>query len=123
MKKILTLFIVVALVASFGVGAIAGANEDAFANTVIDEQAQLALEKAALEFANGNDVEGIAAEEDAANNFGKTELGFHRLAGAVISASWCPGTPNLVPPLDYRPHKGQYGLLGCPNCIEKVGGR
>ncbi len=88
MKKIMTLFIAVALIASFGVGAIAGANEDAFANAVIDEQAQLALEKAALEFANGNDTEGFAAEEDATNNFGKTQLGFHKIAGAVISASY-----------------------------------
>jgi len=96
MKKILAIFIAVAMVASFGVGAIAGANEDAFANAVIDEQAQLALEKAAVEFANGNDVEGLAAEEDATNNFGKTKLGFHRISGAVISASYYwkakPGT-------------------------------
>jgi hypothetical protein len=105
MKKILTLFIMVALIASFGVGAIAGANEDAFANAVIDEQAELALEKAALEFANGNDVEGLAAEDNATNNFGKTQLGFLRISGAVITASWCPGTPSLVPPMDYRPHK------------------
>ena len=88
MKKIMTLFIAVALIASMGIGAIAGANEDAFANAVIDEQAQLALEKAAVEFANGNDVEGLAAEDDATNNFGKTELGFHKLAGAVITASY-----------------------------------
>jgi len=105
MKKIMTLFIAVALLASLGVGAIAGANEDAFANAVIDEQAQLSLEKAAVEFANGNDTEGLAAEEDATNNFGKTKLGFHKLAGAVITASWCPATPSLVPPRAYRPHK------------------
>jgi len=88
MKKILAIFIAVALIASFGVGAIAGADVDAFANAVIDEETQLALEKAAVEFANGNDVEGLAAEEDATNNFGKTELGFHKLAGAVITASY-----------------------------------
>ena len=35
MKKIMTLFIAVALIASFGIGAIAGANEDAFANAVM----------------------------------------------------------------------------------------
>ncbi|NPV49787.1 MAG: hypothetical protein HPY60_01120 [Candidatus Methanofastidiosum sp.] len=105
MKKIFTLFIAVALIASMGIGAIAGANEDTFANAVNDEQAQLALEKAAVEFANGNDVEGLAAEDDATNNFGKTELGFHKLAGAVISASWCIDTPSHNP---YRMHK--------PNC-------
>jgi len=102
MKKILAIFIAVAMVASFGVGVIAGANEDAFANAVIDEETQLALEKAALEFANGNDTEGFAAEEDATNNFGKTELGFHKLAGAVISASWCIDTPSHK---TYRMHK------------------
>ena len=102
MKKIMTLFIAVALLASFGVGAIAGANEDAFANAVIDEETQIALEKAAVEFANGNDVEGLAAEEDATNNFGKTQLGFLRISGAVISASWCIDTPHHV---FYRMHK------------------
>ncbi|HOI76955.1 MAG TPA: hypothetical protein PLI06_05005 [Methanofastidiosum sp.] len=88
MKKILAIFIAVAMVASFGVGVIAGADADAYANAVNDEQAQLALEKAALEFANGNDVEGIALEEDATNNFGKTQLGFHKISGAVITASY-----------------------------------
>ena len=102
MKKIITLFIAVALIASMGIGAIAGANEDAFANAVIDEETQLALEKAAVEFANGNDTEGFAAEEDATNNFGKTQLGFHKLAGAVISASWCIDTPSHP---KYRMHK------------------
>ena len=94
MKKIMTLFIAVALIASMSIGAIAGANEDAFADAVNDEQAQLALEKAAVEFAKGNDVEGFAAEEDVNSSFGKTQLGFHRLAGAVITASYfqpCPG--------------------------------
>ena len=100
MKKMITIFVAVALIASFGVGAIAGANEDAFANAVIDEETQIALEKAAVEFANGNDTEGLAAEEDATNNFGKTQLGFLRISGAVITASWCPG--QYVP---YRPHK------------------
>jgi hypothetical protein len=89
MKKIMAIFIAVALIASMGIGVIAGADADAYANAVIDEQAQLALEKAALEFANGNDVEGFAAEEDATNNFGKTQLGFLRISGAVITASWC----------------------------------
>ncbi len=117
MKKMITIFVAVALIASFGVGAIAGANEDAFANAVIDEQAQLALEKAALEFANGNDTEGLAAEEDATNNFGKTKLGFHKISGAVITASWCPGTPSLVPPRDYRPHKPY-----CTACKANVAG-
>jgi len=88
MKKIMTLFIAVALIASFGVGAIAGADADAFANAVNDEKATLALEKAAVEFANGNDVEGLAAEEGATNNFGKTKLGFHKMSGAVITASY-----------------------------------
>ncbi len=88
MKKIITLFIAVALLASFGVGAIAGANEDAFANAVIDEETQIALEKAAVEFAKGNDTEGLAAEENATNNFGKTKLGFLRISGAVITASY-----------------------------------
>jgi hypothetical protein len=64
------------------------------------------LEKAAVEFANGNDVEGLAAEDDATNNFGKTQLGFLRISGAVITASWCPG---LYTP--YRPHKPK-----CPSC-------
>lgn len=77
------------MIFSIAVGAIAGANEDAFANAVIDEKTQLALEKAALEFANGNDVEGLAAEDDATNNFGKTQLGFLKISGAVITASWC----------------------------------
>ena len=96
MKKIMTLFIAVALIASFGVGAIAGANEDAFANAVNDEQAQLALEKAAVEFANGNDTEGLAAEEDATNNFGKTQLGFNIMVGVIASAGWCPGIPARI---------------------------
>ena len=82
------LFITVALIVSFGVGAIASANEDAFANAVIDEKTQLILEKAAIEFANGNDTEGFSAEQEATNNFGKTELGFHRMSGAVITASY-----------------------------------
>jgi len=99
MKKMMAIFIAVALIASFGVSAIAGADADAFANAVNDEKATLALEKAAVEFANGNDVEGLAAEEGATNNFGKTKLGFHKISGAVISASYfqpCPG---------YRIHK------------------
>ena len=104
MKKILTLFIAVALIASMGIGAIAGANEDAFANAVNDEQAQLALEKAAVEFANGNDTEGFAAEEDATNNFGKTQLGFHKLAGAVISASWCVRQIGYNGPRIHKPN-------------------
>ena len=91
MKKILAIFVAVAMVASLGVGVIAGANEDAYANAVLNEQAQLALEKAALEFANGNDTEGFAAEEDATNNFGKTDLGFNIMVGVVASAGWCPG--------------------------------
>lgn len=74
MKKIMTLFIAVALIASFGIGAIAGANEDAFANAVIEEQTQLVLEKAAIEFAQGHDAEGLALEGAATNNFGKTKL-------------------------------------------------
>ena len=111
MKKIMTLFIAVALIATIGVGAIAGANEDAFANAVNDEKTQIALEKAAVEFANGNDVEGLAAEEDATNNFGKTELGFLKLAGAVISASWCIDTPSHS---TYRMHK--------PSCCYKTEG-
>jgi len=104
MKKILAIFIAVALIASMGIGAIAGANEDAFANAVIDEETQLALEKAALEFANGNDTEGFAAEEDATNNFGKTQLGFHKISGAVITASYtwvntCGGWIRIHKPL------------------------
>ena len=94
MKKIMTLFIAVALIASFGIGAIAGANEDAFANAVMEEQTQLVLEKAAIEFAQGHDAEGLALEGAATNNFGKTKLGFHRISGAVITASyyWKPVT-------------------------------
>jgi len=88
MKKIIAIIISLTMLMSFAIGSIAGANEDAFANAVIDEQAQLALEKAAVEFANGNDVEGLAAEEDATNNFGKTQLGFHKISGAVITASY-----------------------------------
>jgi len=91
MKKILALFITLTMIMSFAVGAIAGAREDAFADAVLDEQAQLALEKAAIEFAKGNDVEGIAAEEDATNDFGKTQLGFNILAGAVIGGSYAWG--------------------------------
>ena len=34
MKKIITLFIAVALIASMGIGAIAGAGEDVFANEI-----------------------------------------------------------------------------------------
>ena len=48
MKKIMAIFIAVALIASFGVGVIAGANEDTFANAVIDEQAQLGLGKGSI---------------------------------------------------------------------------
>ncbi|NPV49784.1 MAG: hypothetical protein HPY60_01105 [Candidatus Methanofastidiosum sp.] len=113
MKKIMTLFIAVALIASFGISAIAGAGEDEFANAVINEEAQLALEKAAIEFANGNDVEGVAAEEDATNNFGKTQLGFLRISGAVISASWCINTPAHA---YYRMHKPY-----CSNCGPSAG--
>ena len=96
MKKILAIFIAVAMIASFGVGVIAGADADAYANAVNDEQAQIALEKAAVEFANGNDVEGIALEEDATNNFGKTQLGFNIMVGVVGSAGWCPGIPARI---------------------------
>ncbi|KYC49071.1 MAG: hypothetical protein AMQ74_01493 [Candidatus Methanofastidiosum methylothiophilum] len=102
MKKILALFIAVAMIASFGVGAIAGADEDAYANAVLNEQAQLALEKAAIEFANGNDVEGFAAEEDAANEFGKTGLGFNIMGGVIASAGWCPG--NACGHRIHKPH-------------------
>jgi len=94
MKKIMAIFISLTILLSFAIGSIAGANEDAFAEAVLNEQAQLSLEKASLEFAKGNDIEGLAAEEDATNNFGRTQLGFHKLAGAVISASYfqpCPG--------------------------------
>ena len=88
MKKIIAMFIAIAMITSFGIGVIAGADADAYANAVLEEEAQLALEKAAVEFANGNDTEGFAAEDNATNNFGKTELGFHKLAGAVITASY-----------------------------------
>ena len=88
MKKIMTLFIAVALIASFGIGAIAGAGEDVFANAVLDEQAQLALEKAAAEFAQGNDVEGLAAEENAEENLAKTTIPFRNFMGAVNSAHY-----------------------------------
>ena len=88
MKKIMTLFIAVALIASFGIGAIAGANEDAFANAVIDENAQFAYEKAAAEFAQGNDVEGVAAEEDAEETLAKTTIPFRNFMGAVNSAHY-----------------------------------
>ena len=111
MKKIMTLFIAVALIASLGVGAIAGANEDVYANAVLNEQAQLALEKAALEFANGNDTEGFAAEEDASDAFGKTGLGFNIIGGVVASAGWCIDTPSHH---TYRTHKGPNGCCGKP---------
>jgi hypothetical protein len=88
MKKIMTLFIAVALIASLGVGAIAGANEDAFANAVMDEKAQFAYEKAAAEFAQGNDVEGLTAEENAEGNLAKSSLPFIKLMGAVNSAHY-----------------------------------
>jgi len=88
MKKIMTLFIAVALIASFGISAIAGANEDAFANAVIDEETQLAYEKAAAEFAQGNDVEGLTAEENAEENLAKSSLPFIKLMGAVNSAHY-----------------------------------
>jgi len=102
----MTLFIAVALIASFGVGAIAGADANVYANAVNDEQAQLALEKAALEFANGNDVEGLAAEENATNNFGKTQLGFHKIAGAVIGGSYTWGYSGTW----FRYHKPAMGV-------------
>lgn len=100
MKRILSLGIAFIMIFSFAISSISGSKEDAFAEAVLNEKAELSLEKAALELAQGNDVEGLALENDATNNFGKTQLGFHRLAGAVITASWCPG---LYEP--YRPHK------------------
>jgi hypothetical protein len=100
MKRIFSLGVSLIMIFSFVIGAIAGSNEDVFAEAVLSEKAELSLEKAALEFANGNDVEGLALEDDATNNFGKTKLGFLRISGAVITASWCPG---LYTP--YRPHK------------------
>ena len=63
------------------------------------------MEKAALEFANGNDTEGLAAEEDATNNFGKTELVFNIMVGVVASAGWCPGNS-----CGYRIHKPKCGV-------------
>ena len=83
------------------------------------------MEKAAVEFANGNDIEGIAAEEDATNNFGKTQLGFNILGGAVISAGWCPYYGGaFVGPVGRingftRMHKG--GPMGCATCFVGVG--
>ena len=94
MKKIIAIFIAVAMIASFGVGAIAGAGEDAFANAVIDEQTQFAYEKAAVEFANGNDVEGLAAEENAQETLAKTTIPFRNFMGAVNSAHYVRA--NLV---------------------------
>ena len=88
MKKIMTLFIAVALIASMGIGAIAGAGEDAFADAVINEQTQFAYEKAAAEFAQGNDVEGLAAEENAENTLAKSSLPFLNFMGAVNSAHY-----------------------------------
>ena len=64
------------------------------------------MEKAAFEFANGNDIEGIAAEEDAANTFGKTQLGFNILSGAVIGGSYAWGyTGNNGSGTWFRYHK------------------
>ena len=102
----MTLFIAVALIASFGVGAIAGANEDAFANAVLDEQTQLALEKAAFEFANGNDTEGLAAEENAEETLAKSTIPFRNFMGAINSSHYvraiegCCTNPSL--PTGYR---------------------
>jgi len=111
MKKILALIISLTMLLSFAIGSIAAANEDAFAEAVLNEEVQLALEKAAFEFSQGNDVEGYAAEEDVNSSFGKTQLGFHRLAAAVISAGWCPGVPSNI-------HKGTFSAMpmGCPIC-------
>ena len=93
MKKILSIGISLIMIFSFAIGAISGTNEDVFAEAVLTEKAELSLEKAALEFAQGNDVEGLAAEDDATNNFGKTQLGFNILSAAVIGGSyaWAQG--------------------------------
>jgi hypothetical protein len=98
LKKIITLFIAVALIATLGVSAIAGAGEDAFANAVIDENAQFAYEKAAAEFAQGNDVEGVAAEENAENTLAKSSLPFLNFMGAVNSAHYVRAFKGRVPP-------------------------
>ena len=104
MKKILAIFIAVAMVASFGIGAIAGAGEDTFADAVINENAKLAYEKAAAEFAQGNDVEGVAAEEDAEETLAKTTIPFKNFMGAVNSAHYvranvvsCDVNPKPLP--------------------------
>jgi hypothetical protein len=96
MKKIMTLFVAVALIASLGVGAIAGAGEDAFADAILEEQTQLAFEKAAVEFAQGNDTEGLAAEENAENIIAKTSLPFRNFMGAVNSGHYIRATISEV---------------------------
>ena len=98
MKKIMALFIAIALIATFGIGAIAGAGEEAFANAVIDENAQFAYEKAAAEFAQGNDVEGVAAEENAEETLAKSSIPFVNFMGAVNSAHYVRAVKGRVPP-------------------------
>ncbi|KYC45298.1 MAG: hypothetical protein APG12_00030 [Candidatus Methanofastidiosum methylothiophilum] len=116
MKKIMTLFIVVALIASMGIGAIAGANEDAFANAVIDEKTQFAYEKAAVEFAQGNDTEGLAAEEDAGEKLAKAKMPFRNLMGAVNSAHYVRAIRGPVPPpgTNYVPLPKGYRVVEIP---------
>ena len=105
MKKIMALFIAVALIATIGVSAIAGAGEDDFANAVIDENAQFAYEKAAAEFAQGNDVEGLAAEENAENTLAKSSIPFVNFMGGInsshyVRANISEGKPTV--PKGYR---------------------
>lgn len=104
MKRILALFLTLTMIMSFAVGAISGANEDAFADAVINEKTQFAYEKAAAEFAQGNDVEGLAAEENAEEILAKTTIPFRNFMGAVNSAHYvranlvsCCGNPKPLP--------------------------
>jgi len=106
MKKIIAIIISLTMLMSFAIGSIAGANEDAFANAVLDEQTQLALEKAAFEFANGNDTEGLAAEENAEETLAKSTIPFRNFMGAINSSHYvraiegCCTNPSL--PTGYR---------------------
>jgi len=81
-------FLAVALVFTLVATGMAVVAADDAAIAVSTEKAEMLQEKAANELALGNDAEAIVLDEGANSNFGKTELGFHRISGAVITASY-----------------------------------
>jgi hypothetical protein len=85
MRKVLAVF-VISLLAMVSMG-VASADIDP-SGVVLGEQAQAAIEKAEIEAEQGNGAEAQAYDDIANSNFGKTELGFHRISGAVITASY-----------------------------------